>query len=612
MVLIVVRHGQSLWNSLNKFTGFVDIDLSENGINEAKKVGKFLKDYNFDYCYTSDLKRAINTAKIIKKELNQNYDILEFSELKERDYGNLTGKNKDEIKKEYGEEQLKKWRRSYYERPPNGENLDDVVIRVGKCFDENIKEHINNNKNILIIAHGNSLRALMVHLGKKNINNIENLEIDTAVPINIDHNYYKLKGRQILDSRGFPTLEVDCLVNNKLFSRGSTPSGASCGSTEAIELRDNNKNLYLGKSIFNTINIIDNIINKNLIINDENIIDIKNLDNQLILLDKNNTNNNFKNYLGGNTTTAISFCLAKAGANKLNIQLYEYIKKIYNNNLEKYLLPTPLVNIINGGKHAGGKLKIQEFMILPNENFNFEKKIQIICEVYYNLQKLIVKKYGVSSKNIGDEGGFAPNINSPDEALSLIENAIKVANYIPGEDVYLALDCAASEFYNEDTQLYEIEEDLFINGEKLVEYYSNLIENHPSIKSIEDPFFEKDYNNWIKFTNKFSDKIMIVGDDLFTTNPELVKKGLKNNWSNSLLLKVNQIGTITEAIEAAQLMFDKNNNVIVSHRSGETNHNYLIDIAIGIGAKYVKIGAPARGERVSKFNRLIEINELIN
>jgi 2,3-bisphosphoglycerate-dependent phosphoglycerate mutase len=190
MVLIVVRHGQSLWNSLNKFTGFIDIDLSDNGINEAKKVGKFLKNYNFDYCYTSDLKRAINTAKIIKNELNQNYNILEYSELKERDYGDLTGKNKDEIKEEFGEEQLKKWRRSYYEKPPNGENLDDVVKRVGKFFEENIKEHINNNKNILIVAHGNSLRALMVHLGKRNISNIENFEIDTAVPIIIDHNYY--------------------------------------------------------------------------------------------------------------------------------------------------------------------------------------------------------------------------------------------------------------------------------------------------------------------------------------------------------------------------------------------------------------------------------------
>jgi enolase len=293
--------------------------------------------------------------------------------------------------------------------------------------------------------------------------------------------------------------------------------------------------------------------------------------------------------------------------------MFNYIKEHFNFiNINDINIPTPLVNIINGGKHGvTDELKIQEFMMFPNENYSTTKQIQIICEVYQKLKNLLVEKYGKEAKSIGDEGGFCPPIYSTNEALNVIEEAIIKANYIVGEDVFLALDCAASEFYDKTTKLYNVEKNIYLTNDELIDYYENLIKKHPAIKSIEDGFDENDYETWIKFNNKFGNKIMIVGDDLFTTNSALIKKGSAENWANTLLLKVNQIGTISEAIESAKLMFNKNNNVIVSHRSGETNHSYIIDIAVGIAAKYVKIGSPCRGERVAKFNRLIEIDELL-
>ena len=256
-------------------------------------------------------------------------------------------------------------------------------------------------------------------------------------------------------------------------------------------------------------------------------------------------------------------------------------------------------------------------MIFPNESYYVSKKMQIICEVYQTLQEILVRRYGKQAKSIGDEGGFCPPIYSTEVALTTIEEAIIEAKYIVGVDVFLALDCAASEFYNEETKLYEIEKNKFVTYLELVEYYGNLIEKHPALKSIEDGFHETDYEAWKLFTSKFSDKIMIVGDDLFTTNKTLIKQGLQEKWANSLLLKVNQIGTISEAIESASFFINtdvqiNNENVIVSHRSGETNHSYIIDIAVGIGAKYVKIGSPCRGERTAKFNRLIEIEQILH
>jgi enolase len=622
MTLYILRHGESEWNQKNKFTGWTDVSLSKTGQQESLTAGLLLKSIRFDYILTSKLSRTIETAKIITSNLQQ--DTVNFcsaSDLNERDYGDLTGKNKDEICIEYGEDKLKLWRRSYNVSPPNGESLADVKKRVGDFFDMNILHLLKSNSNVLIVAHGNSLRALLVHLDIFSETEIETFEISTCVPIIVNLNtktlqyinQYKLIGTQIIDSRGIPTIEVACFdtINKKFIGKGSSPSGASCGSTEVLELRDNIKNYYFGKSVKKCIANLS-LINNNIMFNDKTILDLKYIDQQLVDLDK----TEMKTLLGGNTTTAVSFCMADVASKKTNMEMFEYISNTYNINKNTYTLnmtfaslPTPFVNIINGGKHSvTGELQIQEFMIFPNETFNIHKKIQIICEVYNSLQKLLVAKYGNHAKSIGDEGGFCPPIYTSEEALTVIETAIRLANYIPGIDVFMALDCAASEFYNEQTEVYEVEKNLFLNNIDLISYYENLIKNHPALKSIEDAFHEKDYEAWELFTKQFSDKIMIVGDDLFTTNKKLICYGIDNNLANTLLLKVNQIGTISEAIEGAALMFKQGNNVIVSHRSGETNHAYIVDIAVGICAKYLKIGSPCRGERVAKFNRLLEID----
>ena len=619
-MFIVLRHGESIWNKENKFTGWVDVGLSEKGEQEAIAAGDKLKHFNFDNIIFSDLKRTRKTTSLIlkKKSLSEKEKII-FTvspEVKERNYGDLAGIVKSELKEKYGEEQMRIWRRSYYEHPPGGESLEDVKNRIGPFYDNFILPLLKNNKNILLVSHGNALRALFVHLGFKDERNVEHFELATATPISIDifkkdyHylNDFELIGRQIIDSRGFPTIEVACLdkSTNKFIGKGSSPSGASCGSSEVLELRDCDSSLFKGKSVFKSIENIG-LINKKISLNSSNFTNLSKVDEQLKIID----GTDLKMVLGGNTTTAVSFCMADVASKSADLEMFEYIQKHYGfPSINNCSLPTPLVNIINGGKHGvTDDLKIQEFMIFPNESYSVSKKIQIICEVYQTLKEIIVKKYGKHAKSIGDEGGFCPPIYNAEEALSVIEESIISANYKVGEDVFMALDCAASEFYNTDTKLYEVEKDMLLTSDQLIEYYDNLLEKHPALKSIEDGFHEHDYEAWQKFTQKCGDKIMIVGDDLFTTNSVLIKKGLEGLWANTLLLKVNQIGTITEAIESAKLMFSEGKNVIVSHRSGETNHAYIVDIAVGIGSKYLKIGSPCRGERVAKFNRLIEIEQ---
>lgn len=618
MVFFVMRHGESVWNKENKFTGWVDVGLSKKGEQEALLAGDKLKKINFDNIIFSDLKRTRKTALLLVKNrpLPEKEKII-FTlspAVKERSYGDLAGIVKSELKEKYGEEQMRIWRRSYYERPPGGENLEDVKNRIGPFYDEFILPLLKENKNVLLVSHGNALRALFVHLGFKDENTVEHFEFATATPISIDvfnkdyHylNDYELVGRQIIDSRGFPTVEVACLdkTTNKFIGKGSSPSGASCGSSEVLELRDGDSSLFKGKSVFKSIENIG-IINKKISLNTSNFTNLSKIDEQLNLID----GTVLKTVLGGNTTTAVSFCMADVAAKSEGLEMFEYIQKHYGFTSKSSSLPTPLVNIINGGKHGvTDDLKIQEFMIFPNESYSVSKKIQIICEVYQTLKEILVKKYGKNAKSIGDEGGFCPPIYNAEEALSVIEDSIVAAKYEVGKDVFMALDCAASEFYNTDTKLYEVEKDLLLTSDQLIDYYGNLIEKHPALKSIEDGFHEHDYEAWQKFTQKFGDQIMIVGDDLFTTNSALIKKGLAGLWANTLLLKVNQIGTVTEAIQSAKLMFAEGKNVIVSHRSGETNHAYIVDIAVGIGAKYLKIGSPCRGERVAKFNRIIEIS----
>ena len=618
MVLIVLRHGESEWNKENRFTGWTDVGLSSNGIQEAVHAGDLISQYDIDYIYTSTLKRAVHTytalnQKLKPKQNDNTLTITYLDELKERHYGDLTGKNKDELRAEYGADMVQKWRRSYYECPPNGENLAQVARRAGDVFDKYIRPMLDQDKNVLIVSHGNTLRALFVRLGFYTPDNVDSFEIATGKPIYIDLkarvfgyvNKYELVPYQIIDSRGFPTIEVACYdkATHRCIGKGSTPSGASCGSNEVLELRDGKADCYKGKSVFDAINNVMNA-NRDLMLNTQTIANLTNLDKQLMSLDT----SDMKTRIGGNAVTAMSFCFADVASKMINKQMFEYIAFLYNHIVDPRRLPTPFVNIINGGKHSvTGELKIQEFMIFTKDDLSVSKKTQAMCEVYYTLQKLLVERYGASAKSIGDEGGFCPPIHTAEEALRVIEEAIGRSGYQVGEDIFIALDCAASEFYNVDTGLYEVETNRFLTGDELIAYYGELMDAHPALKSIEDGFHESDYESWKKFTALYSDKIMIVGDDLFTSNKKMIQEGLDAGWANTLLLKVNQIGTITEAIEGAMLMFKKGHNVIVSHRSGETNHAYIIDIAIGIGAKYVKIGSPCRGERVAKFNRLLEI-----
>ena len=618
-MIYLLRHGQSVWNFENKFTGWTDVDLNENGKKEAMNVAQIAKKLNIDYIFTSELKRTIETAEIIENELNnENLITLQHKDLNERHYGEFTGKNKTQIKEEKGEDFVKELRRSYYYKPNDGESLCEVKARVGNYFDTYINPKAQY-KNVLIVAHGNSIRALLVHLKIKDEKTIETCEIPTGhlLQLNIQQkdyiylNNYQLVGRQILDSRGNPTVEILCKNDqNKIIGRGSSPSGASCGSKEAFEMRDQDKKLFNGKSVLQALNNVS-YVNDHLLLKEDNLQDLENIDQQVIKLD----NSSNKTTIGGNTTTALSFCMLDVISNLKQVEKFQYIQEI-SKNKKPLFIPTPLANVLNGGKHGSGGLQIQEFMIFPKENYSINKQIQILYDVTVQLKKALIAQYGKESTNLGDEGGFVPcGIQTNEQALSLLEKSIKNAGLVPNEDVFVALDCASSEFYNQETKLYEIEDNVFLNGKELVQYYDKLLNKYPFIRSIEDPFEEEDYEHWIQFSEanqKREHPIHIVGDDLYCSNIEYVEEGLKHNWANSLLLKVNQIGTISESIISANRMLHNDKVVIVSHRSGETNHAFIIDIAVGIGAQYVKIGGLCRGERIEKYNRLLEIHDIIS
>ncbi len=415
---------------------------------------------------------------------------------------------------------------------------------------------------------------------------------------------------QILDSRGNPTLKVEVVLSDGSKGTFEVPSGASTGIHEALELRDNNKEIYLGKSIYNVIRNINEI--KEELYNKD--FDQRTLDKKLIELD--GTKN--KSNLGANGILGISIAFAKASAKYYNLPLYDYLEKIVNNKKlngfgikpKKYNL---FANIINGGLHSGNNLNIQEFMIIPNLN-NTKENIRAISEIYHNLKKLIEKNYGKDQTNVGDEGGFAPSISKPSQALDLIMEAIEISGY--KDKVGLALDAAASDFYNEKTKKYEIEVGKELDYKELTEYYIDLIQKYPII-SLEDPFAEDDFNAWNYFMKKKiktkifnfvnnSEKLNIVGDDLLVTNPDRIKFAIKKNLCNSLLLKINQIGTLTESLEAFELANNKDWVTIVSHRSGETIDSFITDLTVALNS-CIKLGAPARGERIAKYNRFFEI-----
>ena len=401
-----------------------------------------------------------------------------------------------------------------------------------------------------------------------------------------------IKAREILDSRGNPTIETE-VFTEKVSAYASVPSGASTGSKEALELRDGDNTRYLGKGVLKAVKNVNTTIKDKLIGMD--VLDQELIDKTMIELD--GTDN--KSNLGANAILSVSLACLKCAAKENNKELYEYV----GNN---YSMPYPMINILNGGAHADNKLDFQEFMIIPNAS-NINERIRQGAEVFHNLKK-VLKEKGYNT-NVGDEGGFAPNLSSNKEALDYVMDAINKAGYKPGEDIFIALDVAASEFYNKETDTYHLE-GKDITREEFLSYYDELINNYPII-SIEDPFDENDYNGFKSITQKYGNKIQIVGDDLFVTNEKLLRIGIEEKLANAIIIKFNQIGTVTESLNTIKLAKDNGFKTIISHRSGETDDTFIADLSVGLDLKQIKTGSMSRVDRVAKYNRLMKINEYI-
>ena len=410
-----------------------------------------------------------------------------------------------------------------------------------------------------------------------------------------------MRATEVLDSRGNPTIQVKIYLNNRIMGRCIVPSGASTGSFEAIELRDNDKKRFMGKGVQNAVDNVNNIIAKELI--GMNPYNQRKIDEKLLKLD--GTDN--KGNLGANAILGVSISVAKAAAKSLGIPFYQYVGGINANSL-----PIPMMNILNGGKHSDNTVNIQEFMIVPIGGKNFKERIRIASEIYHCL-KSILKEKGLST-SIGDEGGFAPNLSNDEEALKLLVEAIEKAGYIPKEEVALALDVAATEMYEEAKKKGMDGQYLFWKtgesktSEEMIKYLEKLVNEYPII-SIEDGLAEEDWDGWKNLTRELSNSILLVGDDLFVTNSKRLKKGILNSIANSILIKPNQIGTLTETLDAINLAKKYSYTTIISHRSGETEDTTIADLAVATGCKYIKSGAPCRTDRVAKYNRLINIEE---
>ena len=399
--------------------------------------------------------------------------------------------------------------------------------------------------------------------------------------------------REILDSRGNPTVECEVTLDNGLKAMASVPSGASTGSREALELRDNDSKRYHGKGVLNAVNNVNTIIKNELVGKECNQTKI---DAALIHLD----GTEYKTKLGANAMLAVSLACLKAGAMASNKELYAYVSN------GKVSMPIPMMNIVNGGKHADSGLDIQEFMIVPAVH-SFKERLRVGSEVFHTLKSMLTKLN--LSTAVGDEGGFAPKLNSNEEAVSLIVDAIKTSGYVPGKDVFIAIDCAATSMYDESTKMYHLDGKL-VNADNLMKYYIYLINKYPII-SIEDPFMEDDFKSFEVFTKIINNKIMLVGDDYFVTNIKYLQKGINNHAGNAILLKANQIGTVTEMIDTIILARKNNYKLVISHRSGETEDTFISDLAVGLCIPYIKSGSLSRGERIAKYNRLLRIEEQI-
>ena len=401
--------------------------------------------------------------------------------------------------------------------------------------------------------------------------------------------------RQIMDSRGNPTIECDVTLSGGAFGRAAVPSGASTGSFEALELRDGGA-AYMGKGVMTAVKNANEIIAPAII--DMDASDQTALDEKMIALD--GTPN--KSKLGANAILAVSLAAAHAVASAKNIPLYKYIAEIYGNT-NPCVLPRPMMNIINGGAHADNGLDAQEFMIIPNGAKSESDAIRMGSEIFHNLKSIL--KRGGNSTNVGDEGGFAPNFHSCTAALDTIIDAIRAAGYKPGDEVSIGLDVASSEFYDNGVYKFEGKD---LSADEMIEFYADLISKYPII-SIEDALAEQDWENWKKLTDRIGDKCQLVGDDLFVTNPERLKKGIDNGVANAILIKVNQIGSLTETLRAIKMAQDANYGVIISHRSGETEDTTIADLAVATNAGQIKTGSMSRTDRMAKYNQLLRIAE---
>ena len=400
--------------------------------------------------------------------------------------------------------------------------------------------------------------------------------------------------REILDSRGNPTVEVEVILEDGTMGRAQVPSGASTGAFEACELRDEDASRYMGKGVLNAIDNVNTIIAPELIGAD--VLDQTGIDALLIELDGTENKNNF----GANAILGVSMAVARAAAAYLEQPLYKYLGGVNANTL-----PAPMMNILNGGEHADNNVDIQEFMVMPLGIETFSEGVRACVEIYHNLKK-VLKEKGLST-SIGDEGGFAPNLKSNEEALEVIIEAIGKAGYKAGEEIYLALDVAATEMYSDG--VYDFKgEGIKRNYKELVEYYAKLVEKYPII-SIEDGLDEEDWEGWKYLTEKLGNKIQLVGDDLFVTNTTRLEKGIDSGVANSILIKVNQIGTVTETLNAIEMAKRAGYTAVISHRSGETEDTFIADLAVAVNAGQIKTGAPCRTDRVAKYNQLMRIEE---
>jgi len=413
----------------------------------------------------------------------------------------------------------------------------------------------------------------------------------------------KIIAREILDSRGNPTVDVEVTTTNGIVAHSSVPSGASTGSFEAIELRDGNLNRFDGKGVLKAISNVNDIIAPEL--KGKSVFNQEEIDNIMILLD--GTNNKTK--LGANAILGVSMAVAKVAAYELNIPLYRYL-----GGINGVVLPRPMMNILNGGKHADNNITIQEFMIIPIADVEFDECIRMCVEVFHSLKNILREK-GLSTA-VGDEGGFAPNLSNDEEAFDMLMEAIKNAGYIPGEDFMISIDAAATEMYEEAKKIDQEGKYYFwkINElktkEELIKYWDDISNKYP-IFSYEDIAAEEDWETWAKITEKLGEKIVLVGDDLFVTNTKRLQTGIEKGIANAILIKLNQIGTVSETLEVIRMAHEAGYEAIISHRSGETSDAFIADLAVAVNSGYIKTGAPSRGERVAKYNRLLKISDMI-